>query len=192
VDISRRQALHRLSGLVGGAISAPVVGAILSGCRAQGAPAAWTPEALTPDEAKLLGTMVDLIVPATDTPGASEAGVPVFIDHLLRDWVDPEDCTRFQQGLAAVDAEAREAHGVGFGEATPEQQNAIFARLDLEAVEARAADVRPLPFFATLKEWTIVGYYTSEIGATQELHWLAVPGRYDANVPLEEVGKTWA
>lgn len=192
MDISRREALHHLTLLVGGAISAPAVSAILSGCRAEPAPAAWTPEALTTDQVDLLGTLVDLIIPPTDTPGAKDAGVPVFIDKLLRDWVESEDRVRFQTGLAAVDEEMQETHGVAFRETTPEQQNAFLTRLDQEAIQAREDGADPLPFFATLKEWTLVGYYTSEIGATQELQWLAAPGRYDADLPLNEVGPTWA
>ena len=192
MDISRREALHHLTLLVGGAISAPAVSAILSGCRAEPAPAAWTPEALTTDQVDLLGTLVDLIIPPTDTPGAKDAGVPVFIDKLLRDWVESEDRVRFQTGLAAVNEEMQETHGVAFREATPEQQNAFLTRLDQEAIQAREDGADPLPFFATLKEWTLVGYYTSEIGATQELQWLAAPGRYDADLPLNEVGPTWA
>ena len=49
-----------------------------------------------------------------------------------------------------------------------------------------------VPFFRQLKELTLAGYYTSEVGATQELQWLAAPGRYDADVPLAEVGRAWA
>jgi len=192
VDVSRREALHHLTAIVGGAISAPALSAILSGCRAQPATAAWTPQALTTEQAELLGTLVDLIIPATDTPGAKDAGVPVFIDKLLDDWVEPEDAARFLTGLAAIDEENQETHGVAFREATPEQQNAILTRLDREAIQAREEGADPLPFFATLKEWTLVGYYTSEIGATRELQWLAAPGRYDADLPLEEVGPTWA
>ncbi|MDX1579066.1 MAG: gluconate 2-dehydrogenase subunit 3 family protein, partial [Gemmatimonadota bacterium] len=55
-----------------------------------------------------------------------------------------------------------------------------------------AAREEPLPPFALLKEWTLVGYYTSEVGATQELRWLANPGRYAADMPLDEVGRAWA
>ncbi len=192
MDISRREALHHLTLLVGGAISAPAVSAILSGCRAEPASAAWTPQALTSAQVDLLGTIVDLILPPTDTPGAKDAGVPVFIDKLLSDWVESEDRVRFQTGLAGVDEEMQETHGVAFREATPEQQNALLTRLDQLAMQAREEGASPLPFFATLKEWTLVGYYTSEIGATQELQWLANPGRYDADLPLEEVGPTWA
>ena len=67
---------------------------------------------------------------------------------------------------------------------------------DTTAAEAPAAeapaDELPPPFFSTLKELTLAGYYTSEIGATQELHWTAAPGRFDADAPLADVGRTWA
>lgn len=192
MDIPRREALHRLTLLVGGAISAPAMGAILAGCRAEPAPPTWTPRSLTTEQADLLGILVDRIIPSTDTPGANEAGVPVFIDKLLSDWAEPEDTERFLAGLADIDEGARAAHGVAFREATAEQQTALLTGLDLDAVQAREEGVEPLPFFATLKEWTLIGYYTSAVGATEELHWLAAPGRYDADLPLEEVGRTWA
>jgi hypothetical protein len=75
---------------------------------------------------------------------------------------------------------------------TDDEQVALLSRLDVEAVQAREDDADPLPYFATLKEWTLAGYYTSEAGATQELRWLAVPGRFDADIPLDEVGRAWA
>lgn len=192
MDIPRREALHRLTLLVGGAISAPAMGAILAGCRAEPAPPTWTPRSLTTEQADLLGILVDRIIPSTDTPGANEAGVPVFIDKLLSDWAEPEDTERFLAGLADIDEGALAAHGVAFREATAEQQTALLTGLDLDAVQAREESVEPLPFFATLKEWTLIGYYTSAVGATEELQWLAAPGRYDADLPLEEVGRTWA
>lgn len=192
MDLSRREALHRLTFLVGGVISAPAMSAILAGCRAEASTTAWIPRALTTDQADLLGLLVDRIIPTTDTPGAKDVGVPVFIDKLLHQWVDPNERERFLNGLAAIDEETRKTYGVALREATPAQQNALLTRHDQRAVQAREEDADPLPFFATLKEWTLVGYYTSEVGATQELQWLAAPGRYDGDLPLEEVGRTWA
>lgn len=192
MDLSRREAVRRLSLLVGGAISAPALGAILSGCRAEPPAPEWTPRILTPDQLDLLETLVDRILPATDTPGATEAGVPAFIDGLLSDWVEVDDRERFVAGIATVDVESERVNGVAFREATPEQQDALLARLDEEAARAREEEADPLPFFATLKEWTLVGYYTSEVGATQELQWMAIPGRYDGDMPMDEVGRAWA
>lgn len=192
MTVSRREALRRLSVLLGGALSASSLDAVLSGLRADPVQAAWTPRALSPDQADLLAVLVERVIPATDTPGAREAGVHAFIDRLLDEWVEPEERRRFLDGLDGVDGMMREAEGVGFREARRERQLALLDRLDREAVRARREEADPLPFFATLKEWTLVGYYTSETGATEELRWMAVPGRWDADVPVEEVGRTWA
>lgn len=192
MNVSRREALHRLTLLVGGAVSAPVMGAVLSGFRATPPSPGWTARMLTPAQSELLELLVDRIIPPTDTPGAVGAGVPGFIDKLLEDWVAPDERARFVRGLESADDATRTAHGVAFREATTAQQDALVARLDGEASQARLTGASPLPFFATLKEWTLVGYYTSEVGATQELRWLAAPGRYDADVPFERVGRTWA
>lgn len=58
--------------------------------------------------------------------------------------------------------------------------------------EARRQDGRSLPFFRTMKELTVVGYYTSEVGATVELRHEAVPGRWEGCVPFGQIGRTWA
>ncbi len=192
MDISRREAVHRLTVLLGSAMSAPTIGALLSGCEVGPPPPEWTPGALSGSQLELLRVVVDRIIPPTDTPGASEVGVPAFIDLMLDRWVEPEDKERFLAGLDELDPSIEEAQGVSFLEANADQQTSLLAALDEEAVQARDEGVDPLPFFATLKEWTLAGYYTSEAGATQELQWIASPGRYDGDLSLEDVGRTWA
>lgn len=190
--ISRRDAIQRMGVWVGGALSAPTLSALLSGCEVRPVTPEWTPEVLGPDQLDLLSVAVDRIIPPTDTPGARESGVPAFIDLLLHRWVEPVDRDRFLAGLAGLDDLSGVAYGLSFLEASAEQQTSLLARLDEEAVQARREEADPLPFFATLKEWTLVGYYTSEVGATRELRWLSVPGRYQGDIPLDDVGRAWA
>lgn len=182
--ISRREAVQRLTVLLGGAMSSSTVAALLSGCRAAPPPAEWTPAVLTPQQLDVLTVAVDVILPRTDTPGASDVGVPAFIDLLLEKWAESDQRDRVLAGLDELGADFLAMDEAG--------RTALLTRLDEEAVQAREDDVEPLPFFATLKEWTLGGYYTSQAGATQELQWLAVPGRWDADVPLSEVGRSWA
>jgi gluconate 2-dehydrogenase gamma chain len=190
--ISRREAVRRLSVLAGGTLSGSTTAALLSGCRAEPRVPGWTPEALTPVQLDVLTAVVDGIIPRSDTPGASDVGVPVFIDRLLSRWAEDGARERVLTGLDELGTEF-----LGAGE---ERRLATLTTLDEEAAQAREArraddtgdTDEPLPFFATLKEWTLSGYYTSEAGATQELQWLAIPGRYDADAPLGEVGRAWA
>ena len=147
--------------------------------RERGAGAAL--QALDAQQAELVGTIVELIIPTTDTPGARAAGVPQFIDFALAEWMDADERKRFMAGLADVDARATAAHGKVFVQCTPAQQTALLQVLDDEAAAARDAkrpDARE-NFFASLKSLTLSGYYTSEIGFTQELRQEIIPGRYE-------------
>ena len=183
-DLTRREAVQRLTVLLGYTMSSSTITALLSGCQGAAVATGWAPQVLTPSQLELLTVVVDRILPRTDTPGASDVGVPAFIDLLLAEWAEDGQRSRVLRGLDEL--------GPGFLASDEAEQTALLTRLDMEAVQARQDDVDPLPFFATVKEWTLAGYYTSEIGATQELQWLAVPGRYDADLPLNEVGRTWA
>ena len=254
--IGRRAALRRLSYVLGGVATAPLASGLLGGCRTPGAGEAYAYQTLTEPQQRTMAALVDQILPATDTPGAAEAGVPQFVDMMLTEWYAPEERDGFLAGLADVDARAE---GGSFADLDAEAQARLVEAMDAEAYAAEppaptdddvaeaaqegtykaqeeeqnevagmqgdlgdamgddtagGADApgddeeRELmtgegraqaggagdapPFFRQLKELTLAGYYTSEVGATQELQWLAAPGRWDADVPLSEVGRAWA
>jgi len=187
--IDRREALRRAALMLGGVISAPVIAGVLAGCgrRRSGA--------LSSEQLELVATIADHILPETDTPGARAVGVHEFIDAMLAEGYAGEGRARFFAGLADVDARARVAGGGRpFLECAREQQRAVLEDLDHEtfAQPAPRPGSAEVPFFRTFKELTLVGYYTSEIGATRELHHEPVPGRYDGCVPLAKIGRTWA
>lgn len=151
---------------------------------------------LDPHQNETVVTIAELIIPATDTPGATAAKVNEFTDLMLAEWLDAEERTRFLAGLADVDARSRKKFGKDLTACTPAQQTELLELLDLELAAMRDAErqgVRrePTPaqgFFHMMKRLTLVGYYTSEIGANEELHNPIVPGRYDGCVPLERGG----
>ena len=146
----------------------------------------WAPKALTAAEAATLVAAVDAIMPATDTPGAVEAGVPQFIDRTLAAWSDPADAARLRAGLGNLNERARAAGGASFAALSPAQRTAV-----LQAVEADARDKRP-HYFPTLRELTTVGYFTSEAGATKAARYDPTPGDFRGCVPLKEIGRVWA
>ncbi len=158
----------------------------------------WQPRTLTAEQDRQVTALAELIVPATDTPGAAEAGVNQFIDLLLTDWLDAEERDSFLAGLAELDAASRERFGRSFPELSSSEQFELAAPLDAAAAELRrraaetGEEIDELPFFGRMKEWTLVGYYTSEIGMTRELQFLRVAGSYHGCLPLAEVGRSWA
>jgi len=173
---------------MGGAVSSSVLAGLFAGCRAT--PGAYTPQTLTADQHELVATVAELIIPATDTPGARSAGVHGFIDQMLTRGYTPEERDHFLAGLADLDARA--PGGSGFLAASPEAQTEILTTLEAEAREARRSGDGPPPFFHMMKELTLTGYYTSEVGATQELQYVHVAGSYNGDVPLSEAGRAYS
>jgi len=168
---------------------------------AQTAPG-YTLRTLTPHQNDLVVQMIDIIVPATATPGAKGARVNEFIDVILTDWAFPPERDNFMQGLAQVDPQSTALFGKTFLEAAPAQQVALLKVLDdgVEWNERPQATPGVVlqnshdghlegEFFRVLKTMTLHGYYTSEIGFTQELKLEIIPGAQHGCAPLPEEKK---
>ena len=194
--MTRRQILRQIALLLGGAISSPVTAAVLSSSRPSPGTASgaddWIPRTLSPEQDRLVTVLAELILPATDTPGATDAEVNRFVDLMLTDWYDDDDRARFLAGLADLDKTSRETLGGSFLDLSAAHQTAVLEPLDRAGVEARieaardvgSFEVKNLPFFAMMKEMTLVGYYTSRVGVLEELEDGGFTGTYDACVPL--------
>lgn len=187
--MNRRDALQAVGLLLGSPVTSAVAGAVRSGYRAPTPGQAL--RTLTARQGELVATLAELIIPATDTPGARAARVDAFIDGLLTDILTAAERDRFLAELALVDRRTTEAHGATFLESTPRQQAALLSLLDQESRgvgEGRG----PRPFFPWLKELVLVGYYTSEVGASRELMYVHVAGRYDGDVPYPKIGRAYS
>ena len=151
---------------------------------------------LTPHQNAIVVAMIDLLIPATDTPGAKAARVNEFMDVILTDWATVEERARFLAGLDDVDTQANALFGKSFLEASPTQQSAMLQVLDdsvdwLHSPPSHPAvspgrDFNQLrgEFFRSFKLVTIHGYYTSEIGQTQELKREIIPGAFHGCAPV--------
>lgn len=121
------------------------------------------PTFFTENEYRTLARMVDLIIPRTSTPGAADAGVPLYIDIVAGS--DASLGQRFKDGLAQLDGISMKATRKKFVSAGRRAQVRI-----LESMLPPNASENP--FFETVKAMTIVGYYSSEIGLYEELHFI--------------------
>jgi len=193
--MDRREALKRTAWIMGGAVSAPAIMGILKGCTAKPT-IDWKPAFLSSDQGVLVTQVAEIIIPKTDTPGAKDVGVPGFIDALVKDCYPKEDQDNFLNGLKAFDEEAKKEYGDPFAELDAKDQAAFVKKIHDAAVKAEkeTTPAPKRPFILTMKELTMLGFFTSEPGATQVLQYNPVPGAYKGCVPLKEAGngKTWA
>jgi hypothetical protein len=170
--MNRRESLVGLSALAAHAMFPQVLERFASMATAatQGGDA-WRPEFLSPSEGQVLAEVVETIIPETDTPGAKAARVHVFVDLMLKDCV-----------AAAEQAEVRrtlDALGDSFVRAASTER----------LVRLRQTDSAG---FRLLRELTMLGYFTSEIGVTKALAYVRVPGEYRGCIDLTPGQRTWA
>ena len=199
--MTRREVLQRTALALGYAVSAPLAAAVLNGCKAK-PDLAFVPKFFNEDQARLISALAETILPKTDTPGAIEAGVPGFIDDMVSTVYSPEQQKNFLDGLAAFADQAKKEIGDDFIDTSPEQQLDFVKKQNTQLLSANngsksegwwaAGGANSKPFFLEMKELTLLGFFTSEAGATQVLQYNQVPGPYKGCLPLAEVGKAWA
>lgn len=156
---------------------------------------------LNPHQNATLTTITDLIIPETDTPGAKAVRVNEFIDLILTEWAHEDERQKFLAGLDEVDKRSNALFGRDFVDATPVQQDGLLRELDQRlAVDrenialhqyVRRAHNNQLTgsFFEIVKRMTLYGYYTSEVGFTQELRKEIIPGAYHGCTPVAGASK---
>ena len=177
--IERRALLRRAAWILGGAISAPAALAILQGCSAkESAPAAVTLKFLKPDQFDVIAEIAEIMIPKTDTSGAKDAGVPAFIDIALDAVYDAGQKDRFNAGYAAFN------DGKPFLTLPPAERQAV-VKQSLEG--ALAGERNPKPFILMVRELTLLGYFTSKPGITENMTYEAVPTAFHGCVPIAQM-----
>ncbi len=186
--IDRRHALAGMAALFGAPLFAPIARAAgLAGPATRPVVSEGPPsvQVFTPAQHTLMTQLSERILPTTDTPGAIAAGVPAYIEKLLADWALPAERVPIIAGLDAVEAKSQQDYKVSATQASPDQQDALLTA----AMNAQFAG--GAAFFEAFRQLVITGYYTSEIGMTQEQEYLPVPGEYHGDYLYSKVNKVY-
>lgn len=207
--INRREALRRTSYIVGGVLSASTIAAVMSGCKPRTIALDWIPEIMTPDQALTVAEITERIIPATNTPGAKAAMVDRYIDAFLKDIASEEEQAEFFSGITAVNDLSVTRFKKKFAELSVENQDAILTEISGPPVAGKSDEEladelanegeqvlgsidSDLRFFNMMRQLTITGYFTSEIGAKEALKFDEIPGTWQGCIPYEEIGGAWA
>lgn len=158
----------------------------------------------TPDKAyldgklNLLSALAETIIPKTDTPGAKEAGVGQYLIDMVKDCTDKKTQNKFIDGLKDLEQYTQDKYNKFYETCTVEEQHQVMKHFQEKGKPYNGTIGKAQnkflgkSFFTTLKEYTVTGYCTSQIGATQGLAYLAVPGPYIGCTSLQKGQKTWA
>ena len=186
--VTRREAIRRVSALLGGA-------ALIGQSAWLAGPAAAAGRSLFSDaDVALFDEIADTILPETKTPGAKAAGVGQFIAMMVTDTYDPREQRVFRDGIKTIERESRKENGGKFMASSPAQRLTLLQRIDREAIEymRQPGNLDRPHYFRMIKELTLLGYFTSEIGYTQAMRYVETPGRFEPCVTYTAGEKAWA
>jgi hypothetical protein len=124
-------------------------------------PAVYRPQFFTTAEYATVERLTEIIIPNDGTPGAKDAGVAEFIDFMVAN--DPNAQYGFRTGLTWLDAHAEQTAGKRFVDLTPEEQTSLLEPFGFKD-KARPGEDYGRRFFREMREYTVTGFYTSEIG----------------------------
>jgi len=187
--MNRREAIGRVALIMGGTM----IGAeyLLSGCKPK---AAKVEDLFNTDHVTFLNEVGETILPTTSTPGAKAADVGNFMAVMVRDCYEPADQDIFLKGLDKIDEAANKKFSKKFMDLDATQRTALLTDLDKEQQEYSKTKKPKDPnhYFRMIKELTLLGYFTSEVGCTKALRYVPVPGRFDGCIPYKKGDKAWA
>jgi hypothetical protein len=188
--MNRREALSRVGVLLGGSI----IGAefFLSGCKSGGS--INTDNLFEKNTLAFLNEVGETILPQTATPGAKAADVGSFMAVMVRDCYTDKEQEAFKKGLLTLDDTCKKQHNKTFMQADSKQRTELLKQLDKEQAAYNKSKKKEEPnhYFTMIKQLTLLGYFTSEVGCTQAMRYLPVPGKYVGDYPYKKGDKAWA
>ena len=177
--MNRRDAIAKSAMLMGGILSAGTLATILESCKSGAGSKVGKDFAIVPTHSEMIAEIAEMILPKTSTPGAKEAKVPQFIEFMLKDCYKDDQQKAFFAGLDKLNDGA----DGNFMKASAEKKT------ELLKAEDTAKDKSE--FWRTMKDLTVLGYFTSEQGATKAAEYLEIPGKYEG-IKLAKGQKVWA
>ncbi|MEN9633633.1 MAG: hypothetical protein RL077_2037 [Verrucomicrobiota bacterium] len=149
------------------------------------------PEGWSPGEERLLTIIGDTLLPATaGSPGAGAVEIGRFIAMMASTCSPPETVSLIQSGLREIEALSQAEFARGFIDLAAAQRETLLINYEKKGASlAPAKGPHPL---RPIKQWAVLGYFTSEPGATQALRYDPIPGGYRGTVPLAPGDRTWA
>jgi hypothetical protein len=146
------------------------------------------------DQVALLDEIGETILPATKTPGAKAVHIGNFMAFMVKECYADKDQAIFAAGLDKLNDACKKKFSADFMASTPAQRTQLLNDLDKEQKDYTKTKKKEEPnhYFRMMKELTLLGYFTSEEGATKALRYVPVPGKYDGNYPYKKGDKAWA
>ncbi|MGB6151094.1 MAG: gluconate 2-dehydrogenase subunit 3 family protein [Pricia sp.] len=192
--MDRRSALIKAGLLTATAVVMPTMVTLLQSCKNEKQPT-WQPEFFIEEEAKTMAALVDTILPRTNTPGALDVNVDVFIDKVIARTYDGQSQENVRSELADFMLNCKKRYGNSFYNLDASEKGEILETAEKNSGKLNPGvwgktigEQKPVTFYRSMKSMAIWAYFTSEEIGKHILTYNPVPGAYDGCVPISEIG----
>jgi len=184
--MNRRELLQRTALMLGGTLlgADSLLAKNVDWDAIEGLPEGASIGLFSKSQVKLLNEIAETIIPATTTPGAKAAKTGHFMATIVSDCYEKKDQDTFIAGLLKLDQESKSRYGKSFMKSDAKKRHDLLTELDSEqrTYNQNRKPADPKHYFRMMKDLALWGYFSSEIGTTQALRFVPVPGRYE---PIE-------
>ncbi len=194
MQLNRRRMITRLAAGAVGTLTGSWITVLSSACRRSQRGSRY--KEFTAEARDLIAAIAETILPETNTPGARSAGVDAFVIRVLADCRSQQERDSFLKGLDEFEQNCLSEFGDPFVKCTPQQQLSLVEKTDREALgfwgKVKQKLFHQPHFFKTLKELVLIGYFTSQPGATKAASYEAIPGKWIGCLEMKSGQRTWA
>ncbi|WMN11317.1 gluconate 2-dehydrogenase subunit 3 family protein [Marivirga salinae] len=183
--MNRREAIKKTGLALGFAATSPLLMHLIQSCESK-KPLGWKPQFFDEKQALLVAALANQILPKTDTPGALDVGVDVFVDKMVAEVYSEKEQKQFLKGLEEIEKNSESKNGKIFTDLESKVQYDFLYGLENEVKHLSFdSDPKEKPFFLMLKELVLLGYFTSEEIMTKHLDYQPVPGQLLGCEPMK-------
>ncbi|EKB47602.1 gluconate 2-dehydrogenase subunit 3 family protein [Cecembia lonarensis] len=186
--MNRRDALKSVALMMGGAMVG--ANALLTGCKPEDQIVGLE---FSNKDIAFLDEIGEAIIPTTDTPGAKAVGIGAFMVMMVKDTYNAEQQNTFVEGINLIKKDFKATNGADFMDVSVEERTAYLNQLKSSGKPTLDADPKKVTaILGMLQDLTVLGYFTSEIGATQQLRYFEAPGRYEGCIDYTPGDRAYA
>ena len=195
--MDRRDVIKKSALFAGLTISGATISSLFQSCQSQSR-IDWEPMFFDQKQAETVSAMTEIILPATDTPGALDLNVDLFVDLICAKHLSPEDQAHVKKGCNEFMDKCKSTYGKNFPDLNPEQQAEMMKQAGESANTFNPSvwgsplgKQDPVDFYRRVKQFTLMGYFTSEEVGKNILVFDPIPGEQKGCIPLDDVGNAW-
>ena len=196
--MDRRKALRKTGLFAGATILMPSMLSLFESCKTENR-LDWEPLFFTEVEAKTIASLIDMILPRTDTPGGLDVKSDIFIDRVIAKTYDKLGQENIRAEIAAFNENCKSKYGDVFYDLSVADKTSVLNEAEKNSGKFGSGvwgtGVGPqetIGFYRSMKSMAIWAYFTAEEIGENVLSYDPIPGKYEPCKPLSEVGNKWS